>query len=44
MRGGINIDKGVSSQKDEKKYWTNGFYSLVNTLDKVVDLGITIFL
>ncbi len=43
-RGGINIVKGVSSQKDEKKYWTNGFYSLVNTLDEVVDLGITKFL
>ena len=23
----------MSSQKGEKKYWTNGFYSLVNTLD-----------
>ena len=43
-RGGINIAKGVSSQKDEKKYWTNGFYYLVNTLDEVVDLGITKFL
>lgn len=32
-RGDINIAKGVSSQKGEMKYWTNGFYSLVNTLD-----------
>ena len=23
----------MSSQKGDKKYWTNGFYSLVNTLD-----------
>ena len=43
-RGGVNIAKEVSSQKGEKKYWTNGFYSLINTLDEVVDVGITKFL
>lgn len=31
--GDTNIAKGVSSDKGQMKYWTNGFYSLVNTLD-----------
>lgn len=29
-----NIAMAVSSKKGEIEYWTNGFYSLVNTLDK----------
>ncbi|MFT5800454.1 MAG: hypothetical protein ACI956_000257 [Nonlabens sp.] len=35
-RGDINIVKAVSDKKGSLQYWTNGFYSLVNTLDKAV--------
>jgi len=34
--GDTNIVKAVSDKKGEVSYWTNGFYSLVNTLDKEV--------
>jgi len=32
-RKDINIAQAVSNKKGEIDYWTNGFYSLVNTLD-----------
>jgi hypothetical protein len=34
--GDINLAYAVSDKKGEVTYWTNGFYSLVNTLEKGV--------
>jgi Methyltransferase FkbM domain len=34
--GDTNIVKAVSNQTGSLQYWTNGFYSLVNTLDEKV--------
>ena len=33
-RKDINIATAISNKKGETDYWTNGFYSLVNTLEK----------